>query len=116
MNTSPDDLDPELLAHFRQPHGSLPHDPFVGITARRIAAARRSRQYRRQGLWAAGVAALILGSRWLMDAVSLASAKLDGWFTVGFDWLLTPFGTTIILMGIVGGVLVAMRWKASRLR
>jgi hypothetical protein len=116
MNTSPDDLDPELLAHFRQPSGSLPHDPFVAIAARRIAAARRSRQYRRQGLWAAGVAALILGSRWLTDAVSLVSTKLDGWFSVGFDWLLTPFGTTIILMGIVGGVLVAMRWRASRLR
>ncbi|HTC45425.1 MAG TPA: hypothetical protein VK696_10285 [Steroidobacteraceae bacterium] len=116
MNTSPDDLDPQLLAHFRQPGGSLPHDPFVAVTARRIAAARRSRQYRRQGLWAAGVAALILGSRWLIAAASLASRQLDTWFTVGVDWLLTPFGTAIVLAGLLAVVVAALRCRALRLR
>jgi predicted phage tail protein len=116
MNTSPDDLDAELLAHFRHPSGSLPHDPFVATTARRIAAARRSRRYVRNALQAGAVAALILGSRWLIQAASLASMKLDAWFAAGFDWLLTPLGTTIILTGIVGGVLLAMRRRALRLR
>jgi hypothetical protein len=114
MNTSPDDLDAELLAHFRQPSGSLPHDPFVANAVRRIAAARRSRQYARIALQTGGVAALILGSRWLIAAASLASTKLDAWFAVGFDWLLTPLGTTVILAGIIGGTVMAWRCRVLR--
>jgi hypothetical protein len=116
MTISPDGLDKELLDLFRAPGGSLPHDPFVGSTARRIAAARRSRHYVRHALQAAGIAALILGSRWLNAAASWVSMKLDDWFAVGFQWLLTPLGTLIILLGVLGGVGMALRWKALRLR
>jgi hypothetical protein len=111
MNVPQDDLDAELLDHFRQPTGSLPHDPFVGLTARRIAAARRFRRYRRQGLWASGVAALVLGSHWLIEGASLASTQLDAWFAVGVEWLLTPLGTMILLAGIIAAIVTALRRK-----
>jgi hypothetical protein len=108
MNSSPDDLDPTVLAHFRQAVAPPGVDPFVGVTAQRVRAARRRRRIARQALQAGGVAALILGSRWLIAAAALVSTKLDSWFAVGFTWLLTPLGTMIAIAGIMAAVVTGV--------
>lgn len=114
MNPSPDDLDRELRAHFRERDSVLPHDPFVGMTARRIGAARRRRHYSRLALQGAALAALVLGSRWLIAGAALVSLKLDTWFDLAFDWFVTPLGTTILLAGILGTTVTVLRWRAHR--
>ena len=114
MNSSSDDFETELIARFRQEHRHVPDDPFVGATARRIRAARRQRSYIKGALRVAGVAVLVLGSHWLIEASVIASTKLDAWFAVGFDWLVTPLGTIAVLAGVVCVAVAALRWKSHR--
>jgi hypothetical protein len=115
MNSFPDDFDAALAARFRQELVHLPADPFVAVTTRRIAAARRRRTYLKHAFQAAGVIALILSSHWLIEASTTASTKLDAWFVTGIDWLVTPLGTIAVL--VVGiGVLAALRWPSHRFR
>jgi hypothetical protein len=115
MNSSPDDLDAALAARFRQEHVHLPADPFVAITARRIATARRRATYLKQAFQVAGVVALILCSHWLIEASTFASTKLDAWFVTGIDWLVTPLGTIgVLVVGI--SVLAALRWRSPGVR
>jgi hypothetical protein len=112
MNNSPDDFETELVARFRQEHRHVPDDPFVGATARRIRRARQRRTYIRHALHVSGVAVLVLGSHWLIEASVVASRKLDAWFAVGFDCLLTPLGTITVLAGIICVAVTALRWKS----
>ncbi len=115
MNSSPDDFDVALAARFRQELANLPADPFIAVTARRIAAARRRGTYLKHASQATGVLALILGSRWLIAASTIASAKLDAWFITGSNWLATPLGTiAVLVIGI--GVLAALRWRSHGFR
>jgi hypothetical protein len=115
MNNSPDDFDAMLAARFRQEPVDLPADPFVAVTARRIAAARRRGTYLKHALQASAVLALILGSRWLIAASAIASTKLDAWFVTGINWLVTPLGTiAVVVVGI--GVLAALRWRSLGFR
>jgi len=114
MNGSPDDLDTELLAHFRRDRAPRPRDPFVDITARRIDAARRRGRYLRQAGFAAALTLLVLGSRWLIAGVAYVSVKLDAWFAVGVDWLVTPLGTMIIVAGLLAALVTFLGWKAPR--
>jgi hypothetical protein len=115
MNSFPDDFDAALAARFRQELVHLPADPFVAVTARRIAAARRRGTYLKQAFRTAGVIAVILGSHWLIEASTIASTKLDAWFVTGIDWLVTPLGTIAVL--VVGiGVLSALRWRSHGAR
>jgi hypothetical protein len=115
MNSLPEDLDAALAARFEQENVHLPADPFVAVTARRIAAARRRGIYLKHAFQAAGVIALIIGSHWLIEASIIASTKLDGWFVTGIDWLVTPLGTIAVL--VVGiGVLAALRWRSQGFR
>jgi predicted phage tail protein len=114
MNSSPDDLDATVLAHFRQDDAAIAHDPFVAVTAQRIRAARRRRKILRQALQGGGVAALVLGSRWLIAAAALVSTKLDAWFATGFAWLLTPLGTVIVAAGILAAVATGLGLRRRR--
>jgi hypothetical protein len=114
MNGLPDDFETELAARFRQEHRHVPDDPFVGATARRIRAARQHRSYMKHALQVAGVVVLVLGSHWLIEASVVASRKLDAWFAVGFDWLVTPLGTIAVLAGIICVVVTALRWRSHR--
>jgi hypothetical protein len=114
MNSSPDDLDATVLAHFRQNAAPPAPDPFVAITAQRVRAARRRRRILRQALQAGGVAALILSSRWLIAAAALVSTQLDAWFAVGFAWLLTPLGTMIAVAGIMAAVVTGVTVRRRR--
>ncbi len=115
MSNLPDDFDAVLAARFRQEPVDLPADPFVGITARRIAAVRRRGTYLKRAFQAAGVLALIVGSHWLILASTIASTKLDAWFLTGINWLVTPLGTiAALVIGI--GVLAAWRWRSHGYR
>jgi predicted phage tail protein len=114
MNNSPDDFETELVARFRQEHRHVPDDPFIGATARRIRAARRRRNFSRHALQVAGVAVLVLGSHWLIEASVIASRNLDAWFADGFDWFVTPLGTIAVLAGIACVVVTAIRWRSHR--
>lgn len=111
MNTAPDDFESTLVASFRREHQIVPEQPFIGRTIRRIARARRRRSYVNYALQAAGVAALILGSRPLIEASAIVSAKLDAWFAVGIEWLATPLGTVSVLAGILCVAVPAWRCK-----
>ena len=119
MNDFSDDFDTALAARFQQQVQQqvvqLPADPFVAITARRIAAARRRGTYLRRALQAAGVVALILGSHWLIEASTVASTMLDAWFVAGIDWLVTPLGTIAVFVAGVG-VLAVLRWRSPGFR
>jgi hypothetical protein len=111
MTRLPDDFDAALAARFRQELEHLPPDPFVAVTARRIAVVRRRRTYLTHALQIAGVIAVILGSHWLIEASTIASSTLDAWFVTGIGWLVTPLGTIGVL--IVGScVLAALRWRS----
>jgi hypothetical protein len=115
MNSLPDDFDPALAAHFRQELVNLPAGPFVAVTARRIAAARRRGTYLKHAFQIAGVMALILGSHWLIEASTIASTKLDAWFVTGIDWVVTPLGTIAVLVVGIGAV-AALRWRSHGFR
>jgi hypothetical protein len=114
MKSSPDDFEAELVARFRREHRHVADDPFVGITAQRVRAARRRRRYINRALQVAGVAALVLGSHWLIEASVIASRQLDAWFAVGIDWLVTPVGTVAVLAAVLCTVVAASRWKSRR--
>jgi hypothetical protein len=104
------EFDAQLATCFEQAHCEPPMDPFVGSLARRIAAARGRRRYLTRTAQAAGVAALVLCSHWLIQASAIASAKLDTWFTVGLDWLVTPLGTSTVLACCIGAAAALRRW------
>jgi hypothetical protein len=109
-DAQPLEPDAELAACFQLAHPEPSVDPFVGIVARRIAQARRRRRYLAGTAQAAGVAALVLCSHWLIQASDIASAKLDSWFAVGLDWLVTPFGTAAVVACCLGVAVALRRW------
>lgn len=112
MNSPSDDLDSEILGHFHREHRVLPSDPFIGVTAERIRAARRRRTLVRNALQITGIAVLVLGANWLIKASAFMSMKLDSWFTVGLQWLAAPLGSVAALCAIIAAV--GLWWKSQR--
>jgi hypothetical protein len=98
------EIDSRLMASFQDARPELPADPFVGAVAGRIAHVRRRRRYAERLVQIGGVALLILCSHWLIQASTVVSTTLDGWFTVALTWLATPLGTASL---VVGGLAVA---------
>jgi hypothetical protein len=109
-DAQPPEFDAQLAACFQQVQRELPVDPFVGMVARRIAQTRRRRRYLERTAQAAGVAAVVLCSHWLIQASDIASTKLDSWFAVGLNWLVTPLGTASVLACCIGAVAALRRW------
>jgi hypothetical protein len=106
-STHPDDrFDPRLETLFRQEHQSIPIEPFVGATLKRIAAERARVHRVRRLIEAAALIAVIVASPWLIEASVLISAMLDEAFALVSAWLETPSGTTIAIF--VGALLAAL--------
>jgi len=87
--SDPDSFDARLAAHFEQERASVPPDPFVGTTMRRVRAARRREAVTRVGLRAAALMAVVAASPWLIAGVAHLNAALES----PLSWAMGPSGT-----------------------
>ena len=92
MNSN-DDCDRDLRNLFDGEHRQLPPEPFLKATAVRVAKARARATLVRRAWQAAVLAAVVIGSPWLISGSVLLSARLGTLFAVAAEWLSTRTGT-----------------------
>jgi hypothetical protein len=107
-----DDCDRDLRDLFDGEHRQLPPDPFLKATSARLAKARGRATFARRCLLAAGLAAVVLGSPWLISASVLLSARLGTLFGAASGWLSTRAGTAAALLCL----LAVLVWRRRSLR
>lgn len=107
-----DDCDHDLRALFEREHRQLPPEPFLNATSARLAKARARAKIARRSLQAAALAAVVLGSPWLISGSVLLSARLGTLFGAAAGWLSTRAGTAAALLC----VLAVLVWRRRLLR
>jgi hypothetical protein len=107
MNTT-DDSDHDLRELFEREHRQLPPEPFVKATSTRLAATRVRAKIVTRALQAAALAAVVIGSPWLIAGSVLLSARLGALFATAAEWLSTRTGTAAAVL-CVAAVLVWRR-------
>lgn len=106
-----DDCDRDLRALFDREHSQLPPEPFVNATWARLAKARARARMARRSVQAAALAALALGSPWLIEGSVLLSARLGTLFGVAAGWLSTRAGTVAAVLCL----LAVLVWRRRSL-
>lgn len=112
--------DDDLRALFERERTHVSEQPFVNEIARRVAAARRRRQFAIRAANLVAVGALILASRWLVPASEVLSTKLDALFSHtaraldsplshAASALDSPFGYGVGILCLVAAALVFRR-------
>jgi hypothetical protein len=113
MTDTTDSLDTMLRERFSREHAQPETEPFLSLTARRVASARSRSLLARRIVQGVGLAALILVSPWLIKISALMSMHLDYLLGVVMERLLTPIGTAaVFVLGALGVVLA----HASKMR
>lgn len=100
MSTT-DDCDHDLRELFERQHRQLPPEPFLKVNSARLATARAHATIVRRALQAAALAAVVIGSPWLIAWSVLLSARLGAWFATAAEWLSTPTGTAAGVLCLV---------------
>ena len=108
---SNDDCDPDLRDLFDREHRQLPPDPFLKGTAERLAKARTRAVIARRSLQGAALAAVVLGSPWLVSGSVLLSARLGTLFGTAAGWLSTRAGTAAAVLCL----LAVLVWRRRSL-
>ena len=107
-----DDCDRDLQALFERAHRQLPPEPFVQNSVARLARERTRSKVLTRVLQAAVLAALVLGSHWLIAGSMLLSARIGALFALAAGWLSTPGGTAAALISL----LALLVWRRRSLR
>jgi hypothetical protein len=91
---------------FEREHRQLSPQPFLEIVEARIAKARARAKLASRIWQAAALAAVAIGSPWLISGSVLLSARLGTWFAVAEAWFSTPGGTA----GAAACLLAVLVW------
>lgn len=90
-----DDCNLDLRELFEREHRQLPPQPFLEITEARLAKARARAKLATRAWQAGALAAVAIGSPWLISGSVLLSARLGVWFAAAEEWFSTPAGTAV---------------------
>ncbi|HEX5048496.1 MAG TPA: hypothetical protein VFX89_15385 [Gammaproteobacteria bacterium] len=110
-----DDCHRDLRDVFDGEHRQLPPDPFLSATTARLAKARARATLARRCLLAAALAAVTLGSPWLISGSVLLSARLGTLFGAVAGWLSTPAGTVAALLLLLAALVYRRFWQRRSL-
>jgi hypothetical protein len=87
-----DGFDTRLAARFEQERASVPPDPFVGTTMRKVRAGRRREAFTRAGLRVATLMVAVAASPWLIAGVARLNAALES----SLSWAMGPIGAWLL--------------------
>ncbi|HZF31578.1 MAG TPA: hypothetical protein VE907_20850 [Gammaproteobacteria bacterium] len=104
---SNDDCDRDLRDLFDGEHRQLPPEPFLKATGARVAKARARATLVRRAWQAAALAAVAVGSPWLISGSVQLSARLGTLFALATEWLSTRTGTGAAVICL----LVLLVWR-----
>ena len=104
-----DDCDRDLRDLFDDEHRQLPPDPFLKTAATRLGRSRARATLWKRALQAAGLAALIFGSPWLIAGSAVLSAELRDLFIKVSALLSTRVGAGVALLCVFALLIVWRR-------
>lgn len=104
---SPEHCDHDLRELFEREHQQLPPQPFLKIAEARLAKARARAKLVTRAWQALALAAVAIGSPWLISGSVLLSAQLGAWFVAAEEWFSTPAGTAVAAVCL----LAVLAWR-----